>query len=353
MGQDETLFSVNAGLGRITLNRPQSLNALSAAQFHDLDERLAAWAGDGQIGAVVIQGAGGRAFCAGGDILALGSVLRDRQYDVIRQVAAQHCRLDYRIHHFPKPYVALLNGVVMGAGAGISINGCFRVACERTLFAMPETSIGYFPDAGATHFLSRCPGHIGLYLGLTGARLGAADCLWTGFATHYVPLADHDALMKALEQAATSSDPMGSVEAVLAAHHRDPGPPPLAEHAQAIERCFGPSNMREIIFALMAENSPWGWEAADPIGENCPMALVATFRQLTEGRDLSFDECMRREYRMAWRFLVREDLIEGIRAKLIDRDDSAKWQPDSMADIDAAMLDGFFQDLGVNELVLR
>jgi enoyl-CoA hydratase len=350
MDQPETIFTVENGLGRIVLNRPQALNALSAAQFHDLDDRLAAWAAEPLVSAVVISGAGDRAFCAGGDIRAIVHVLRDGQHDVIRRLAARHFGLDRRIHHFPKPYVALLNGVVMGGGAGISINGGFRVACERTLFAMPENSIGYFPDAGATHFLSRCPGLVGLYLGLTGARLGPADCWWTGLATHYVPLADHDSLLVALGRAAGSGEARGAIEAVLAEYHRDPGPPPLAQHRDAIDRCFARSNVRAIISALIAEGSDWAWETVEPMGDNAPMAMAATLRQLTEGRTLSFDDAVRLEYRMAYRFLERGDFPEGIRAKLIDRDNKPQWMPSTLADINPTELEECFAPLGANEL---
>ena len=177
------------GAAILTINRPQALNALTLANYRRMAPALRAWASDPSVHAVVVRGAGERAFCAGGDVRAVYEAGRGISGDP--DLPAIFFREEYElircIHRFPKPYIAIIDGITMGGGAGISVNGAYRIATERTLFAMPETAIGLFPDVGATRFLNRCPGYVGRYLGLTGARLGAADALYCGFATHFVP----------------------------------------------------------------------------------------------------------------------------------------------------------------------
>jgi len=299
---------------------------------------------------VAIEGAGGRAFCAGGDIRAVWDA-RARGDDAFnRALFRLEYRLDRRIHHYPKPYVALIDGIVMGGGAGIGVNGRFRVAGERTLFAMPEAGIGLFPDVGATHFLSRCPGRIGLYLGLTGARLGPADCLWAGIATHYVPAAARQDLTAALAGAADAADALGAVAETLAAFHRDPGPPALAGIAGDIERCFGRPTLPGVLAALAEEPGEWARAASRRMAANSPTSLAVVFRQLTEGASLDFDRAIAREYRLTWRFLAGHDLFEGIRALVIDKDKRPRWRPDRLDDVAEADVDAYFAPLGEDEL---
>ncbi len=342
MHDDETLFRVDERIGRIMLNRPQVLNALSPAQFAVLDRQLAAWAANQAVTVVVVEGAGDRAFCVGGDLRALWEMRARGDEAGCRALFRDEYRLDRRVHHFAKPIVALLDGMVMGGGAGISVNGRFRVASEGTLFAMPETAIGFFPDVGATHFLSRLPGRIGLYLGLTGARLGPADCLWAGLATHYVPLAARGELLAGLAQAAAAADPPAAVTEVLAALHRDPGPAGLAERADGLDRCFGQPTLRQVISALIEEGADWAWDAVEPIGDNSPTSLAVTFRQLAEGGGLGFDEAIRREYRITTRMLAGADLFEGIRAVLVDKDRRPRWRPATLADIGPEAVERYF-----------
>lgn len=351
MSNLETIFTVDGRLGCIHLNRPQVLNALSPAQFVAIDRQLAAWARDEAVTAVVIEGAGERAFCAGGDIRAVWDARRRGDDAFNRAIFRDEYRMDRRIHHYPKPVVSILDGITMGGGAGLSVNGRYRVATERTLFAMPETAIGFFPDVGATHFLSRCPGQVGLYLGVTGARLGAADCLWAGLATHFVAAAQRDRLRAALAAAAASTDPNTAVPDTLAAFHGDAGPSPLSERAAAVDRCFDRATMREVISALVAEGSDWAWEALEPIGDNCPLSLALTFRQLRDGPTLSFDDAIRREYRMACRSLADDNIYEGIRALVIDKDRKPAWTPMSLAEVDPTRVAAYFSPLGEDELV--
>jgi enoyl-CoA hydratase len=344
----ETIFGKDGRCGRILLNRPKVLNALSPTQFGTLDAQLAAWQRDDGVAAVVIEGEGERAFSAGGDIRATYDAWKRGDHAGNRGLFRAEYRLDRRIHYYPKPYVAILDGIVMGGGAGVSINGGFRVATERTQFAMPETGIGFFPDVGATHFLNRCPGRIGLYLGLTGARIGPADALWAGIATHFVPVAGLDALRAGLAEAAGAADAAGAVAEVLAAAHRDPGPGLLAEHRVAIDTCFGAGRrVADIRTALSAD--PWGASVAEDLTAKAPFALAVAHRQLTGGQGMAFDEAIRREFRLACRFIAGHDFFEGIRAQVVDKDRSPRWDPETLAEVDALAVDACFAPLPAGE----
>jgi enoyl-CoA hydratase len=352
MSEAQTIFTITGGLGSIMLNRPKVLNALSAAQYHYLTELLTAWEEDPMVALVLLEGAGERAFCAGGDIRMVWDARASGDHAFNRDIFRTEYRLNRRIHCYPKPFVSLLDGIVMGGGAGLSINGTWRVATESTRFAMPETGIGFFPDVGATHFLGRCPGRFGLYLGLTGARLGPADCLWAGIATHFVPLEHMEALREGLRAAAGSEDARGAAAEVLASLHRDPGPGPMAQRADEINRCFGQDSLNEILEALRAEKSEWAWDTVEELTSRSPTSLVVTYRQLSEGRGLAFDDAIRREFRLAWRFLAGRDLYEGIRAQVVDKDRRPVWSPASLSEVEDFTVEGYFASLGCDELPL-
>src|SRR5437588_12770338 len=215
---EDILFGREDGVATVTLNRPQALNAFTLDMYRRFDPMLRAWAEDSSVKAVLIRGAGERAFCAGGDVRAIYEAGRGLSGD--RSLTSVFFREEYelirRIHRYPKPYVAIIDGITMGGGAGVSVNGAYRVATERTMLAMPETGIGLFPDVGATRFLNRCPGQLGRYLGLTGARIGPADALYCGFATHFVPRESVPELVAALENLPWSAgDEQKQVQALL------------------------------------------------------------------------------------------------------------------------------------------
>lgn len=335
----DTEISRMGRLGVVRLNRPHVLNALAPAQFSAIHRQLAAWAMDDSVCAVLLEGAGDRAFCAGGDIRAVWDARARGDDAVNRDLFRDEYRLDRLIHHYPKPIVSLLDGIVMGGGAGISINGRFRVATERSVFAMPEATIGFFPDVGATHFLSRCPGAMGLYLGLTGARLRAADMVWTGLATHFVESEALDALKSALAEGE-------SVEAALAQFHGDPGTAPLAADAESIERCFTQDIAQSIPTALAEQRGEWAEAARAALAAASPTSLAVIFRQLTEGRAMDFDTAIGREYVLACRFLAGHDFYEGIRAVVVDKDKAPRWQPDCLALVSDAAVAEYFVPLG-------
>jgi len=342
----ETLFDLSAGLGRITLNRPRVLNALAPDQFGRIDSCLRDWDRDDAVGVVVIDGAGERAFCAGGDIRAVwdGRLRGDDAGN--RELFRAEYRLDRRIHHYRKPYVALLDGIVMGGGAGVSVNGRYRVATERTLFAMPEAAIGFFPDVGATHFLSRCPGRLGLFLGLTGTRLGPAETVAAGLATHYVPAEHLDELIAVLRQAAVSGDPGAAVAEALDSFHRHPGPSWLDAAADAIDGFGQAPDPGEYLARLQACDAEWASAAAASMLAASPTSLAIAFRQLTRGRDLGFDDAIRQEFRLACSLLLGSEFHEGIRALVVDKDRSPRWQPAVLTQIPQDLLDRLFAGVG-------
>ncbi len=338
MSEPEILFSTTDGIGRIVLNRPKALNALTATQAVAMNEVLERWADDPAVRRVVIEGAGDKAFCAGGDIRALynANLAGDRAF--VRDFYGTEYRLNRRVKHYPKPYIAFQDGITMGGGVGVSVHGTARVATERTMFAMPETAIGFFPDVGGTYFLPRCPGQIGLYLALSGHRLKAADAVYAGIATHYVPSGELDALRAALGQG-------GDPAAVLNEFHRDPGPAPLAEHREVIDRCFGGESVRAVLDALAAEPGEWAARTQADLQARSPSSLELTFRQVRRGADLDFDACMVLEYRMAMRVAFSHDFREGVRATIIEKGQTPAWEPADLDGVDAAAIEGMFAPL--------
>lgn len=333
-----TEFFRRGALGIVRLNRPQVLNALGPEQIAALRGRLAEWRDDDGVGAVLLTGAGGRAFCAGGDIRAVWHLRQTGAHHASRMLFRDEYALDCLLHRYPKPVIAWLDGIVMGGGAGISINGAFQVTTERTVFAMPEAAIGFFPDAGGTHFLCRCPGRIGLYLGLTGARLAAADLLWAGLATHHAPSDRLPALTEALARAAASTDSWAAVRATLDAAHVAPAPGRLSTWAAGIDGCFGGGSLMAVLEALAECRTEWADDARRRVAAASPTSLAVIFRQLTTGHGLTFEQMMTREYRMACAFLAGDDFAEGIRAAIIDKDWHPCWRPGTVVEISDEMV---------------
>ena len=333
-------FSVEGTLGRVRLNSPATFNALTRAMCIAFRETLLEWADDPAIGAVVVSGAGDRAFCAGGDIRALydAHLAGDNTTNMFFW---DEYRLDHAVHRFPKPYVALVDGIVMGGGVGISVHGSHRVMTERTLFAMPECGIGLFPDVGGTEFLPRAPGELGMYLALTGARMKAADAIHAGIGTHYIPSAKIDAFVERLAVADLSGG-IEAVDAVVEEFSGHPGPVQIRDHARVIDRCFSAPTVSDIIDALEAEDGYFAIEAADTMRTKSPTSMLVTHRQLRGAAGLDFDSVMRREFRMACAFLAGHDFFQGIRAAVIDKDRKPRWDPARLEDVSAEDIDSYF-----------
>lgn len=333
-------FAADGALGRVELNAPATFNALTREMCIAFRARLLEWADDPAIGAVAVSGAGERAFCAGGDIRALYAS-RQAGDGTASSFFWHEYRLDHAVHEFPKPYVALVDGIVMGGGVGISVHGSHRVMTERTLFAMPECGIGLFPDVGGTAFLPRAPGELGMYLALTGARLKAADAIHAGIGTHFVPSAKLPALVERLAACDLSAGD-AAVDAALAEFAEDPGPVQIREHARVIDRCFSAATVPGIVDALEAEDGYFAIETADTLRSKSPTSMLVTHRQLRGGAGLDFEAVMRREYRMACAFLAGHDFFEGIRAAVIDKDRKPRWDPARLEDIGVADVERYF-----------
>ncbi len=354
----EILFELRGGVGFVRLNRPRALNALTLSLIEAFDARLRAWAGDPAVHAVVVCGAGTRAFCAGGDIRGIWEGGRTTDGP-----AAELFRREYllirRIKVFPKPYVALIGGIAMGGGVGLCVHASHRVATERTLIALPETRIGLFPDVGSSYFLPRLAGALGPYLGLTGARLKAADARHAGLADHYVDTAHLPALEDALAAADWSA---GAARDIVGATIRDfesqPGEAALVQQRAAIDRCFGRATIEAIIAALEAEagapdgapDGNWATSTLETLRACSPTSLKVTIEQLRRGAALDFDRALIVEYRLSQAFLARHDFHEGIRAMVIDKDNAPRWDPPELAGVTPELVEAHFAPLGDREL---
>lgn len=349
-------FERSGSLGIIRLNRPRALNALTHEMVIAIGRQLASWGGDPQIGAVVIKAAPGRAFCAGGDVRAVNESFAREGIEVARRFFWDEYRMNWRIRHFPKPFIALIDGITMGGGVGLSAHGSHRVITENATLAMPETAIGMFPDVGGTYLLTRlpkAPWSVGMYLGLTGARLGPGDCLETGFGTHFAPAARLDELQGRLARHAPAAlagrDEQGRFELVegeLGAFDRwDEPQGPLAAYRERIERCFGAPSPVDLVRALESEPSGWGGEQLAILRGFSPFAVCLTHAQLTRGRSLDFDESLRVEYRLVQRVLEHGDFREGVRALLVDKDRQPRWRHRAIEHVPVEEIDACFAPL--------
>ncbi|MFY0572757.1 enoyl-CoA hydratase/isomerase family protein [Archangium lansingense] len=351
----DVLLETRGPVGLVTLNRPKALNALDLGMIRALHPALEAWARDPAVKAVVIRGAGGRAFCAGGDVRAVAlSMGTPNPEPLSRAFFYEEYRLNHLIHHFPKPYVALVDGISMGGGLGLSAHGSHRVVTERLVLAMPETAIGLFPDVGGGWFLPRFPGEAGTYLGLTGMRCNAADALWLGYGTQHVPHDQLEAVVEALAAADWSSgDARAVATRVLNGFATEPGPSPLKAHAEAIDRCFAKDSVEEILAALEAEGSPWANETRATLGRMSPTSLKVTLRQLRLCRGRPYDEVVTVEYRLSQHVTALPDFREGIRAVLVDKDNRPTWNPPTLVEVRASDVEACFAPLGARDLVVK
>jgi enoyl-CoA hydratase len=326
----DLLVTKEGCLGRIRLNRPKALHALTTDMCLHLLDALAAFEGDNEITVVVIDHAEGRGFCAGGDIRMLSDSVKG---DGVAARAFFHTeyRLDHRLFTYPKPTVSVMDGITMGGGVGIALPCRYRIATENTRFAMPETGIGLFPDVGGSWYLSRLPGQVGKFLGLTGARLDGAECLALGLATHYLAA---DALPVAISALHDSTD----IFATLKAHGTGAPLARIVENRTQIDRLFAGDSVAEIMAALEADGGDWALKELATLRSKSPLSMAVALRQLREGVAMTdFADIMRMEYRIAVRVLARPDFIEGVRAVVIDKDNAPRWVPDvSDADVDAA-----------------
>lgn len=348
---NDIFFERRGAAGLITLNRPQALNAVTHEMVLRLRAELDAWAADDAITRVVITAAGERAFSAGGDIRNLYDLGRAGQYAEALQFWRDEYPLNVAIKNFRKPYVALIDGLVMGGGVGVSVHGSHRVAGDRFSFAMPEVGIGFFPDVGATWFLPRMPGELGTYCGLTGERFNSADGVAAGIATHRVPSARFAALIDGLTGTV-------SVDALLAAFAEPAGEGPIAARRTAIDRLFAGNTVEDILAAVDREavsgsvDAEWAGKTAAIMRAKSPLSLKLALAQVRRGKAWDFATCMRAEFRIVSRVIHGRDFYEGVRAVIIDKDDKPRWQPARLAEVSEAEVERHFAPLGAEELVV-
>jgi enoyl-CoA hydratase len=344
VAESEVLFERRGAAGIITLNRPQALNAFGLATVLAMRPKLAEWAFDPAVTRVVIQAAGGKAFAAGGDVRSIYDLHKAGRTDEAIDFWREEYQLNSEIKHYPKPYIALIEGICMGGGVGLSLHGRYRVAGDRYLFAMPEVSIGFFPDVGATFALPRLPGRMGTYLALTGARIGPGEGVALGLATHRVPTARFPDLLNAL---AGGEEVNGTIAAFTVA----PEPNQFAVHAALIDRAFAAETVEAILENLereargSGENASFAKGQADTIRTKSPTSLKIALEQMLAGPALDFAGCMRAEFRIVNRVARGHDFYEGVRAVLVEKDSKPNWRPASLADVSAASVASYFAPL--------
>jgi enoyl-CoA hydratase len=331
---DEILTRVDGGVGFLTLNRPKALNSLTHTMVTALDTTLTAWSDDDTVRAVVVHGAGERGLCAGGDVVAIYHSAKAGGADA-RQFWFDEYRLNARIGRYPKPYVAYMDGIVMGGGVGVSAHGKVRVVTDTSKIAMPEVGIGFIPDVGGTFLLSRAPGNLGLHAALTGAPFSGADAIALGFADHYVA---HDDLA-----AFTTTLVSDGVDAALREHAQDPPPSTLLAQREWIDDCYAGDTVTDIVAALRSHGEGPATDAADLIATRSPVALAVTLAAVRRAAALdTLEDVLVQEYRVSCASLRSHDLVEGIRAQLVDKDRNPTWSPSSLDTVTDGDVDAYF-----------
>ena len=339
----DIIARVEGAVGRITLNRPKALHALNTGMCQAIVDALQSWKADSAVTLVLIDHSGERGFCAGGDIRMLAESGAKDGVEA-RQFFFIEYQMNALLMAYPKPVCVVMDGIVMGGGVGIAMPCRYRVATERTSFAMPETGIGLFPDVGGGWHLPRLPGEAGMWLALTGARIKAADCLALGVATDYVESGEAEALKTAIV-----ADP-AAIETLLTEYEADAGEPPIARHRDVIDTAFAAPGVEAILQSLREDGSPFAVAQHDALLTKSPQTLKVGYRHLRAGKTLaSFEDNMAIEYRIGARVVARHDFLEGVRAVIVDKDNAPKWSPPLLEGVTDAMLDEIFAPLAPSE----
>ncbi|WP_236176287.1 enoyl-CoA hydratase/isomerase family protein [Pseudomonas qingdaonensis] len=343
------LATVRNHVGHLTLNRPAGLNALTLPMVRQLQQQLDAWAVDPHVHAVVLRGEGPKGFCAGGDIRSLHDSFKAGD-SLHRDFFVEEYALDLCIHHYRKPIVALMDGFTLGGGMGLAQGAELRVVTERSRLAMPETGIGYFPDVGGSYFLSRIPGELGTYLGVSGVQIQAADALYCGLADWHVDSARLSTLDERLNTLKWSEHPLKDLQGVLARLGTQTlDNPPLAALRPAIDHFFALPDVASIIEQLRAvtvgDSHEWALKTADLLATRSPLAMAVTLEMLRRGRHLSLEDCFAMELHLDRQWFEHGDLIEGVRALIIDKDKQPRWNPATVAELSRSRVDQFFEGL--------
>ena len=353
--ETEVLFDVTDGIGTITLNRPNSLNALTLNMINKIRLNFTAWTEQDDIKIIIIKGSGDKAFCAGGDVIAVRQSIMD--YDGIetselaQNFFYEEYILNHQIYTCQKPYIAIIDRVCMGGGVGLSVHGSFRVATERTLVGMPETAIGLFPDVGGAWFLSRMLGEIGTYLALTGRPINAGDCIALGIATHLVSSSSLEELELNLHSSTFGVNAFQDIQKLLERFSISDTETPVLDLKTQIDTCFSASSVEEIITRLSDDKTEFGEETLKMLEKKSPTSLKVTLEQLRRGAiSTSFGETLTMEFRMAQHFVRGNDFTEGVRALLVDKDNKPDWNPIFLEDVSSKDVAEYFEANSWREL---
>lgn len=334
----EVLSRVEGHAGVITLNRPKALNALSLSMIREITRLLLAWKDDPRICAVIIQSGNEKAFCAGGDVRSVYEARLKGERDFMEAIFQEEYLLNFIISIYPKPYIALINGIAMGGGLGISIHGSHRIVTERTTMAMPETTIGFFPDVGAGYFLNQCPGEIGTFLGVSGESITGADALYAGLATHR--LGSHE--IPGIYQALTAAQSFEEVDDALQDAAGGQSDCFLQANRHLIDRCFSFHTMEEIFEALRKESNPVAQAWLKGGLKKSPTSLKLALALLRRTKGLPLKEVLSLDFQVSQHCVKNHDFFEGIRSVLIDKDQNPFWEPRQLSDISAQMIEEYF-----------
>jgi enoyl-CoA hydratase len=335
------VFERQQHIGVATLSRPEALNALNLPMIKALHEQLQQWETDSDIHAVIVQAAPGKAFCAGGDVRWLyeKGLANDPQQ---LQFFWHEYHLNHFIHQFKKPYIALMDGITMGGGVGISLHGSHPVASERFIFSMPETGIGLFPDIGASFLLSRCPGFVGIFLALTGSRLGAADALAMNLVKYVIASEKFASILQGLHQLDLSQNASARVSSYLNSMAVD-DESPIQGNLEKINDYFSRNSVIKIMAGLEASTDPWAQTTLNTLQQKSPLSLEVTFEQMKKAKSMSLADCLKLDYCLVSHFMAGKDFYEGIRAILIDKDKKPQWQPSNVMSVTEADVADYFE----------
>lgn len=338
MTDKEVFFEVKGTLGLITLNRPKALNALTLSMVREIHPQLKKWENDSSVKNILIKAEGEKAFCAGGDIRALHDWGKNNDEEAVGFYREEYILNQY-IKRYPKPYISLVNGIVMGGGVGLSVHGSHRIAGENYSFAMPETGIGLFPDVGGSFFLPRLSFEAGTYLALTGNRIKAADAIFLGTATNFIKSENFSNLINDLSK--EENDP----KEIIDKYSVEPGESEFREISQFCNKIFKADTVEKIIENLTEENSDLSKKILSIIDQKSPTSLKVALKSLRLGKSISFEECMQMEFRMVNKVMNDHDFYEGVRALIIDKDNNPSWKPGNISEVEENFVDKFFSSL--------
>jgi len=340
---EEVLVQKNDTTRILTLNRPKALNSLNLSMVRHIVPLLKTWNQNNLVDKVIVKGSGSKAFCAGGDVRAIAEAGKKGD-PLSKEFFFEEYQLNHLIGTFQKPYIAILNGITMGGGVGLSVHAPIRIATENTLFAMPETGIGLFPDVGGSFFLPRLDGELGMFLALTGHRLKGKDLVFLRVATHYI----HSSKLEIVENQLLKATKLNATEIseLLEDYTEEFNEPfSLAKYRDIIDRCFSKGSVEEITNALKVEKDPWAADVLKTLNKMSPTSLKITFRQIRNGKVLNFLECFKMEYRLTQRVMKGKDFYEGIRAVLIDKDQNPVWNPSTLVNVSDEEIQKYFDPL--------